>query len=305
MYLRRIVKGANAVKKNKIKLRYVGLVLACALVISIAIGGTLAYFTDRTEAYNMFVFGKVEIVPDEPNWDPDDPLVPNEEVPKDPQIANNGNTEAIVFIKLQVPVDTFTAVNDDGTKGDVVTDEIFWLKTSDVSESEHKTKFNENWALLSKTEGETAGSYTTYIFGYKKALGTSEGHISNPLNPDETEWAEMTKTEPLFDKVQLKNFVEGTLLGDYNIELEFYAIQAQYLADVNGKDLTAELFPNGEFDENATLDEETLRTIYNIYTGVDLLSENTPGETPEITPEETPGAIPNVTPNIEEGGVEP
>ncbi|MCH5211710.1 MAG: hypothetical protein J1G06_01710 [Oscillospiraceae bacterium] len=275
-------------KTNKIKWRYVGLIMAGALVASIVIGGTLAYFTDKTEVYNSFVFGNVEIVPNEPNWDPEDPFVPNEEVPKDPQIANNGNTEAVVFIKLQVPVDTFTAVNDDGTKGDEVTDEIFWLKSKDVPDSEHRTQFNDvehdgNWVLLSKTDGAEAGSYNTYLFGYQKALGTSEGHISNVLHPDDAEWAEMTKTDTLFDKVQLKNFVEGTLLGDYNIKLEFYAIQAQYLTDVNGDDLTEKLFPNGVFDENATLDAQTLRTIYGLYAGVDVVT----AEYTEIPAEES------------------
>ena len=288
-------------KTSKIKWRYIGLILACALAAIAAIGGTLSYFTDKTEVYNSFVFGNVEIVPDEPNWDPEDPLVPNEEVPKDPQIANNGNTEAIVFIKLQVPVDTFTAVNDDGTKGNEVTDEIFWLKSKDVPDSEHRTQFNDvehggNWVLLSKTDGAEAGSYNTYLFGYRKALGTSEGHISNVLNPDADEWAEMTKTDTLFDKVQLKNFVEGTLLGNYNVKLEFYAIQAQYLTDVNGVDLTEILFPDGKFNENATLDADALRTIYGLYAGVDVI----PAEHPEISPEE-----PIEPDETEEGGDEP
>ena len=264
-------------KTRRFKWRYAGLILACALAAGTVIGGTLAYFTDKTEVYNSFVFGDVEIVPHEPGWDPEDPFVPNEEVPKDPQIANNGNSEAIVFIKLLVPVDTFTAVNDDGTKGDEVTDEIFWLKSKDIPDSEHRTQFNDvehggDWVLLSKTDGAEAGSYNTYLFGYQKALGKSDNHISNVLHPDDAEWAEMTKTGTLFDKVQLKNFVEGTLLGNYNIKLEFYAIQAQYLTDVNGNDLTEKLFPDGEFDENATLDADALRTIYSLYAGVDVVS---------------------------------
>lgn len=255
---------------NKHKILYSSLIIAVVLIFSVGMGWVLAYFTDVEDAENVFVFGDVEIVPNEPNWETDNPLVPNQEVLKDPQIANNGNNEAIVFIQLQVPIDEFDMVNEDGTRGNTVTDEIFWLKTNDVSSDEHKTVFRDesnggNWVLLNKEEGRIPGSYNTYLFGYRKGLGTSEGRISNVLHPDEKEWKSMTVTEPLFDKVQLKNYVEGTLLGGYSIKLQFYAIQAEYLTDELGTDLTAVLFPNGEFDKTKTIDKETLLNIYNLY----------------------------------------
>lgn len=56
------------------KKNILSLVLALALVAALAVGGTLAYFTDQDETHNTFVMGKIDMNLDESSSD--DPNVP-------------------------------------------------------------------------------------------------------------------------------------------------------------------------------------------------------------------------------------
>ena len=87
------------------------------LMLLLAIGGTTLYLTDNDSATNTVTIGGIDITLVEPNWiDPSNPLPPNTELPKDPQIENTGNNSAVVFMTLEVPVENITPVADDGTK---------------------------------------------------------------------------------------------------------------------------------------------------------------------------------------------
>ena len=82
------------------------LAVSVCLVAILAIGGTLAYFTDEEEATNTFTVGNVDITLTEPNWEgsgsQDAPEVyPGEPLAKDPTVTNDGANPCFVRIKVE------------------------------------------------------------------------------------------------------------------------------------------------------------------------------------------------------------
>jgi len=287
-------------------------VAACALVGALAVGasGTLAYLTDSETATNVFTVGEVKIDLEEPNYpgnDSDDvkELVPNEEVKKDPQIENTSINDAIVYLKMSVPVRFVTKVADDGTivAGDLTGgnaselgqanaarqwQEIFYFKDEADTQGAHANHFGANWIELDPmaVSGNATSSSTTatgvhsgesyaplyidkdgnpvaisamvegqdyyrvYYFGYNQKLAGTDPQGVNPSAL--TSGANIT--EPLFDKVQLKNVLEAELVHDaaQTIKIDAYAIQANEILE-NNADLTD------------TLSKTNLEKIYDIY----------------------------------------
>ena len=81
------------------------LAVSVCLVAILAIGGTLAYFTDTDEETNTFTVGNVDITLTEPNWEgsgsQDAPEVyPGEPLAKDPTVQNTGKNPCFVRIKV-------------------------------------------------------------------------------------------------------------------------------------------------------------------------------------------------------------
>lgn len=225
--------------------------LACGLVGAMAIGGTFAYLTDEEEATNTFTVGKVTIDLTEPDWDPDHPpVVPNEEVDKDPTITNTGNNSAYAFVEVKIPMKNVIVAGADGTRGTETFQELFtWGKTDGgtttwctAKEVGNVNGVHDNWTLIKKTADATGDAttgigYTTYTFAYNKAI---------PAGTSESQAVGLT----LFDKVKFANVIEGAVEGDVNIPIKAYAIQS----DAIDKDTIG----------TATGDD-MLRKIYDIY----------------------------------------
>lgn len=81
------------------------LAVSVCLVAILAIGGTLAYFTDTDAKTNTFTVGNVDITLTEPNWEgsgsEDAPEVyPGEPLAKDPTVTNVGANPCFVRIKV-------------------------------------------------------------------------------------------------------------------------------------------------------------------------------------------------------------
>lgn len=80
--------------------------IAVMLVAALVVGGTLAYFTDKTEAVkNTFTVGNVGIDLTETEWDAkaDHTLVPGKSYGKNPTITVDANSQnAYVFLKLDL-----------------------------------------------------------------------------------------------------------------------------------------------------------------------------------------------------------
>jgi len=71
------------------KKRLIISILLMVLVAAIALGGTMAYFTDNDEAVNVFTMGKVNIELSEPGWNEKDGenLLPGSVRTKDPTVT--------------------------------------------------------------------------------------------------------------------------------------------------------------------------------------------------------------------------
>jgi predicted ribosomally synthesized peptide with SipW-like signal peptide len=90
---------------------------AVLVVATIAIGSTLAFFTDKGEVNNVITTGNVKISLDEPmfkdsgaNQDGEDIYMPNDVMPnqpivKDPTITNEGSHDAYIRCKVTVSGD--------------------------------------------------------------------------------------------------------------------------------------------------------------------------------------------------------
>lgn len=270
--------------------------LAVTLALALGAAGTLAYLTDNESHTNTFTVGDVKINLLERSWNPADSdgdgvpdaaedLVPNQEVAKDPTVKNEGINDAVVFLRVTVPVKDVTRIGDDGSilnkdgtasnwtfvdaDGDGVADtdpphapqEIFWLKDAEDAITLHANHFDENWIeLTSKEVNNGAEQYVgerTYVFGYKTLLkGDKVGTVDG-----------LTETAPLFDKVQLKNIIENEIAPDQiqNIKVETWAIQSDNVLNADGV-----------INTTGDMDADTLGEIYDIFVNQNVtLSNNT------------------------------
>lgn len=255
--------------------KLVTMLAACGLVAAMGVGGTLAYLTDQTEATNTFTFGDVKVNTIETKWDPTDEdgngvpdaaeeEVPNQQTPKSVQAENVGINDAIVFVKLTVPLETVTLVTDDGIvqkkpdgSHDTKLQEIFYFQQEADSINTENNNFNTDWVNLPEEEVgyEGAGgseeylsintnyrpynkTYRTYVFGYNKRIAKGE------------------LTTTLFDKVQIKNFIENEVepLAKKDVRVETYSIQADNIVDANGA-----------INTEGIIGHDTLKEIYDIY----------------------------------------
>ena len=246
MPMTKTMKGEKKMQKKRIALMGV----ATALIATMAIGGTMAYLTDNEMHDNTFTIGNVKVDLVEANYNTTDDdsdgvpdayedLVPNQQVKKDPKVVNTGINDAIVFMKVTVPVASVTKVADNGTKGTKTNQELFYLQKAGTAIKTEANAFNTtNWIELTGKETGTdhAGSTRTYVFGYK------------------TKVAKGAATDTLFDLVQVMNIVEGEIATDaaQTIKVETYAIQADNVINASGAAIT-------------TLDATSLATIYDIF----------------------------------------
>ena len=191
-----------------------------ALGIGAGIGYSSAYLTDKETKTNTVTVGEVKIELTEPEFPGnDDPStknqVPNQETLKNPTITNIGKNDAYVFLEVTVPVVEITEVADDGTKGTKQMQELFYFKDEADATTKHENNFDANWVELPSVEtGKDMSAATrTYVFAYNKKLAVN------------------AETTPLFDKVQLKNFIENEIAAGTveNIGIEAFAIQSSNL----------------------------------------------------------------------------
>lgn len=99
------------------KKKIVALCLVIALVAIAIVGATMAYFTDKDEATNVFTVGNIDITLVE-DFDPDNAeLMPGKDVNKDVSIKNDGDNAAWVWYECYVPaaldsIDGSTGLNN-------------------------------------------------------------------------------------------------------------------------------------------------------------------------------------------------
>lgn len=232
-------------KKNVSKRKAAVIGLAALAMLGAGAGGTLAYLTDAETATDTFTVGQVAIDLVEANYDAaakvgeNKNMVPNQEVAIDPVIFNKEN-DALVYLKVSVPVKNVTQVDDNGDKSAPANHELVYFKDAADKITDHANNFDANWVQLADKEEGTdyTGETRTYVFGYKKALTKDES------------------TTALFDKVQVMNVLEDELVPEavQDIKIEAYAIQKDNI-----------LNSEGAIEITDNMDAETLGEIYDIF----------------------------------------
>lgn len=233
-------------KKRKENKKSVAITLAALCLLGVlSVGGTMAYLTDTDTKTNTFTYGKVDIELNEDHWDEANAknMVANQTVTKDPQIKNIESNDAIVFLKVSVPMKKVVTAADDGTKQPEAVKELF------LTSADGTTAFNEgafdtaNWELISTeyfsgttSDGATKKDTCTKVervYGYKTKL------------------AKNTTTSELFKAVKAINVIEGQVDAGVNqdIVVSAYAIQADNIASI----------------DTTTLNNATLKQVYDVY----------------------------------------
>ena len=225
------------------------LLIAAALLSALAllgIGLTSALLTDVEVQENVITIGRVSVSLDEGAFVQDSVVVPGSIVTKAPKLINDGNKDEFVFVRVTVPKDAVTLLYEQsdaehlkGTaRADQATQELFRFLCEDESGSidavpaASPLSFDEDfhfhngssepeqagWLLLARdSSGEAENVYT---FGYNRKLAPS------------------AETRTLFDKVQLKSFIDGETLGEKTIGVSAYAIQAENLNPTGSLDFS-------------------------------------------------------------------
>ncbi len=200
-------------------------VMCCAIAVA-GIIAALAYGSITDEITNTFSVGKVKIVLTETEYPGNEvsAVTPNGEISKNPQISNIGINDAYVFLKVTVPLREVTVADANGRCSEKEMQEIFYMKTSENSIYKTENSFGDKWVELEEYR-EKREETQTYVFGYKDALGSFKA------------------TEPLFDKVQLKNIIENEIDPEQlqEINIKAYAIQSENIpGQTGGNDLSQE-----------------------------------------------------------------
>lgn len=189
-------------------------VAASLTIFMAAIGSTLAILTQNTESRaNNFSFGQVNIELEEPEWEKNDHILyPGRTVPKDPTVTNTGINDLYVFLKVQIPKASVRIVK--------VIDGKDVIQPEEVRELVSYTYDEKNWVVID--EDNTENDYHSIIYGYKAKLSAEQ------------------PTTPLFEEVTFVNAVEGEPKTSMSFDMPIlaYAIQADYLEDVSGNDIT-------------------------------------------------------------------
>ena len=167
------------------------LLLAAALcmIAILAVGGTLAYFTDTSnEKDNVFTVGNVDIILEEPEWDStgkeDAPEVyPGEALAKDPTVTNEGANPCFV----RVSVDGLDCLDPEDPNM------LIHVRTAGVLDA-----LGEGWVL-----------HTDGYYYYEKVLGVGES------------------TTPVFDHIVIPTALTNGDGSEFHIYVQAYAVQAQ------------------------------------------------------------------------------
>lgn len=209
------------------------IITAIVLVLILAIGGILAYFTDSETKTNKFKMGGASITVTEPSWpndDPDDPvdIVPGQKVAKDPIVTNNGAGEVYAFVEVTIPKETVIV----GTQTTASLQELFttqYISTPAQGQTPavYTDGINPAWVLVSSrnnnaepAEGSEPAkpASTTYVYAYGTkanetapivltALSNTAGENATPAVFDQVTFVDVKEGDPTAaTSIQGKNF---------------------------------------------------------------------------------------------------
>jgi predicted ribosomally synthesized peptide with SipW-like signal peptide len=214
-------------RKNK---KITVIILAAALVISVVLGGTLAYLTDSDTVVNSFSLSDVEIDLDEPNYDTannEAKHFPGRTFLKDPTVTNEDSeaylrvylrfkdheSGAIITDDSRLNMIWQTIYTDDsyGSESDPITSNISDDVSYSLDDVEDCLGINTD-AFTKDTDRSTPGE-TVYNYNGIFAENAAAVLFTNIVIP--TDW----------DRAEID------ILGDYDIEVYAEAIHTSNFAD--------------------------------------------------------------------------
>lgn len=257
-------------KKRTIAIAAAVAVLSAAVLI--VSQTSVAYLMDTEAADNIIQIGQVSVELKEESFPTSEQTVEaGRKINKNPKLSNNGRNDEYVFLKVEVPKEKVTllyestvadgtATHEEGTKiGKQKECEIFKMLVDNdgtlIKQNDPEFVFNYHagnstssqkkpgWIYLNTLTVTNGNEKNVYYFGYNKKLKVGE------------------ETVTLFDKVQLKSFIDGEVAGnttnvnekEETVKVTAYAIQADDLGldGVTGA-------------ENEYLDEAMLGKIWTV-----------------------------------------
>ena len=147
----------------------------------------------------------------EPSWNGDTDTTPNMTTPKDPQVLNDGVSDAFVFLEVSVPyADNIVIADADGTKNAAATAELFTYTIKD------------GWVEVGTPTTDTEAGAVKHVYAY---IGDNASDLK-ALAANET-------TPTLFDEITFVNAVENQDLENQELDvvINAYGIQTN---DING-----------------------------------------------------------------------
>ena len=224
-------------------------ILAFALVICLAIvavaGASLAYFTDKEEADNVFVMKGVDIVLNE-NFVQDSELVPDLKINKDVWVSNESHsTNAYVRVHVAIPSvlddgdPSFAAINNflhfNFDKESVAEGMWSWNKTADGAN--YPGSGSDEWNFYTTTVDGI--EYNVYVITYESILAPGASTLQYAISQvyvdksvDAT-WngEEFVYTDSMGNEVSLDQFADES--GNIQIKVIAEAAQAETFANAH------------------------------------------------------------------------
>lgn len=236
------------------------LVLSVIVIVSLFVNSTISYFVVKKTARNVFRVGLVELTITEENYPEDENdrrTVPQSIVPKDPRIVNTGSVDAYAFLEVTVPYEEVQMIIEEGENINLpdprgITDsELFDLISDDpgalsavsaegfTATDTGRFTYSHEWVFLESSE-DSENKTHTYLFGYSSLLTTEDGGKT---------------TSSIFDKVRLRNILEGSIPDNEirTIRLSAFGIQSEELKGIV------------EIADNNDLTAAELQSIYSYY----------------------------------------
>lgn len=205
------------------------LILVTLLLLSSAT--TVSYLVREKRKDNIFSMGNVRLFLTEdsfPQNESDRTMVPKSIVPKNPKVVNIGTEDEYAFIKVTVPLcrvsivdettneidasgriyrEIFNLISDDSQRLDIPNQQFGFSDTGSITN-------DHNWIFIKSYEDGNTHTHS-YLFGYSSMLPGNSNAV----------------TTTLFDKLQLRNILEGELSPDepQTVTVSAYGIQAEEL----------------------------------------------------------------------------
>ena len=161
------------------KKKIVSLCAVAALALTAIAGSTIAYFTDKDAANNVFTYGNVDITLQE-TFDKDKakliPVVYNEDgtkenvIPKEVKVENNGSEDAFVRVHIAIPTAAEDAKNPEQAIKNLV---HFNYPADSLNDWAWSADKDENTFDFYRATIDGVG-YNVYVVTYKTALAAGE-----------------------------------------------------------------------------------------------------------------------------------